>query len=67
MFSSLCDKKFKCKTEYWFRCHRHSVGVGEVDGVALLSSLLPEERIDRVCVLSGGATMQGDSKLSASK
>ncbi|KIW07319.1 uncharacterized protein PV09_02169 [Verruconis gallopava] len=42
------DEELKRKIEYWFRCHRKAIDLGEVDGVALLSTLLPEKRADRV-------------------
>ena len=42
------DEELKQKTRYWFRCHRRSIDANEVDGITLLSTLLPEKRTDRV-------------------
>lgn len=36
------------KIEYWFRCNRQAIHALGVDGVAFLSTLLPEKRTDRV-------------------
>lgn len=42
------DEELRRKTQYWFRCHRRAIDEGTVDGVALLSTLVPEKRTDRV-------------------
>lgn len=36
------------KIEYWFRCNRNAIHAPGVDGVAILSTLFPEKRTDRV-------------------
>ncbi len=42
-------KETYCKTvQQWFRCHRARIDASDTDGVALLSSLFPEKRTDRV-------------------
>lgn len=42
------DCEVRQKIQYWFKCNRRSIDLDEIDGVALLSTLLPEKRTDRV-------------------
>lgn len=38
----------RSKVEYWFKCNRASIHAPDTDGVAVLSTLFPERRTDRV-------------------
>lgn len=42
------DREYRRVIEYWFREHRREIDSPGTDGVALLSTLFPEERTDRV-------------------
>jgi len=42
------DLEIRRVIEYWFREHRHEIDDPGTDGVALLSTLFPEKRTDRV-------------------
>jgi DNA ligase-4 len=40
--------KTQSKVEYWFKCNRTLIHAPGVDGVAIISTLFPEKRTDRV-------------------